>query len=498
MLDPRTLSRDKQVKLLEAYRKKKVFKARKNLLDFTKHTFKKFNPTGFHQNYYNILNHFADGEIKKLIVTIPPQHGKSEGSSRRLPSYILGKDPDKQIAIVSYADAFAKKFNRSCQRIIDDEYYHELFPKSILGQSNVVTISSSSLRNATEFEIDGHEGKLKAVGRGGPLTGEAVDVLIMDDLYKDYKEGNSPVIRQEVIDWYITVADNRLHNDSQQLIVFTRWNEGDLIGWIEKNEEVVTITSLEDLIGHDPDVWVKINFEAIKTGAPTDIDPRKEGEPLYPEKHNLKKLLRQRKLDPEKFNCLHQGNPVSQEGLLYKPFNTYTDLPVVAKKRNITDPADKGTDYLCSVCYDEDQNGYCYVTDVLYTQDNMDITTPLLVDMLIRNNTTECDIEGNNSGDLFKRNIEKIAPPQIELNSFYRSGSTAKNNKESRIYSTATVVTRMIFFPENWHVKWPKFYDDVKNFKKLFAANTHDDAADVLTTMVEDINEAIVEGIDWE
>ena len=102
---------------------------------------------------------------------------------------------------------------------------------------------------------------------------------------------NSPIVRENVKDWYITVADTRLHNDSQQLIVFTRWNEDDLIGFIESNEKVVVIEKWSDIDNPNPDKWYKINFEAIKTGNPTEIDNREKGEPLWPERHSIKKLL---------------------------------------------------------------------------------------------------------------------------------------------------------------------------------------------------------------
>src|SRR5690606_15635043 len=108
----------------------------------------------------------------------------------------------------------------------------------------------------------------------------------------------------------------RLHNDSQQLIVFTRWHEDDLIGRLEKHDKVIIINSLKDIedVDVDFDGWFKVNFEAIKTGEPTEIDKREKGQALYPKKHNIKKLIKERNTDPEKFECMNQGNPESKEG----------------------------------------------------------------------------------------------------------------------------------------------------------------------------------------
>jgi len=213
-----------------------------NLLSFTLHTLTSFAPAPFHIAYYEVLTRFAIGEIKKLMITMPPQHGKSEGATRRLPAFVLGQDPDKRIAIVSYNAIKARKFNRELQRIMDDDRYYELFPQTLLaGQASYQEQGRRSrnyARNSDECEIVGYQGSFKTIGVGGSLTGEPVDMLIMDDLYKDASSAWSPVIRQNVADWYDTVASTRLHNDSQQLLVFTRWHMEDLAGRLLEQEGV--------------------------------------------------------------------------------------------------------------------------------------------------------------------------------------------------------------------------------------------------------------------
>lgn len=498
MLDPRTLSRDKQVRLLEAYRKKKVFKARKNLLDFTKRMMPLFNAADFHKVYYEILDMFAKAEILNLIITIPPQHGKSTGSTMYLIAFLFGLFPDLRIAISSYSTPITQRFNRSIQRIMDTPEYREIFPNVHLGDSNVVTVTNNALRNASEFEIMDSDGKIKgklmSVGRGGALTSQTVDIWIGDDLYKDYAEGNSPVMRDSVWEWYVSVPLSR--QPKQKLKVFTRWHEDDSIGRIESKEKVITVNSMDDIHNaleeFGEDVWIKINFEAIKASEKTEFDQREKGEALWEAMRPLRKLEKIRALNPEQFNCLYQGDPISQEGRLYKPFKTYSELPTGIKK-NKTDTADKGDDYLNSICYNEDWQGYCYVTDVLYTQEPMEITEPATAQLLIDNDTSVADVESNNGGRGFARKIDELTPPKITVTWYHQS-----DNKESRIFSNSATVNKMIIFPENWHVKWPTFYDHVTKYKKIFKANKYDDAADVLTSMVEKMNDAIVEGIDWE
>jgi len=483
------LGREQKIELIALLEEKDRRKAKTNLLDYTAYTMSTFEPAPFHKAYYHVLDLFIKGDIKRLMITMPPQHGKSEGSTRRLPSKMLGIDPDRKIAVASYNATFARKFNRDIQRIIDDKEYYKLFPDTVLNESNVVTVSDSYLRNSEEFEIVNHRGSLKAVGRGGSLTGNPLDVMIMDDVYKDYAEGNSPVIRDAVWDWYTSVVKTRLHNDSQELIVFTRWHEDDLIGRLEKKENVIEIDNLEDLDGLDPRDWVKINFEAIKTGDPTGIDPREKGEPLWKEKHSLTKLEDARALDPEQFNCLYQGNPMSSEGRLYKDFKTYSKLPDLRIIKNYTDTADTGEDYLCSINYGEslsESDDHLYVLDVLYTQDPMEITEVETARMIREGNVNECKIESNNGGRSFARTVEKDVSAVV--NWFHQS-----KNKEARIYSNSAKVNSTVVFPDDWHVRWPDFFNHVVAYKKLFKANKHDDAPDVLTGMVEEIEE--IQGI---
>lgn len=344
----------------------------------------------FHKVYYRILDMFARGQIRKLIVTMSPQHGKSEGSSRNLPAEMLGMNPDLKIALGSYSTTMARKFQSDVQRIMSGERYTELYPESAV---HVKFRSTLYKRNADLYEIPEHKGSFYTVGRGGPLTGQTVDVAILDDVYKDYAEGNSPVIREAAWRWYTSVVRTRLHNRSQELIVFTRWNSDDIIGRIQQSDEkVVTVRTWNDVRKVKPDEWCHLNFEAIKTGEPTELDTRQPGEPLWPQRHSLKKLEDYRRLDVVQFNCLYQGNPASAEGKLYRPFNTWTDKKDYGRfirSGAYTDVADEGSDFLSTFTYDiylsptrafnintkrYDPVMYVLITDMDYTDANTDVT----------------------------------------------------------------------------------------------------------------------------
>lgn len=435
--------------------------------------------TDFHKVYYKVLGLFAMGKIKKLMITIPAQHGKSEGSSRKIPAFIFGVDPNRKIAIGSYNATFARKFNKDVQRIIDDPVYSSVFPKTTLA-GMVRGEGTTNSRNTDDFDIVGHKGYLRVLGRGGALTGLKVDLMIMDDLYKDSAEGNSPIIRESVWDWYTSVVKKRLHNDSQELIVFTRWHEDDLVGRIEKKEKVVELKSFDDLDYIDPETWVKINFQALKDGDPTEIDPREQGEALWPERHSAKKLVAERNLDPATFETMSQGNPTPKEGYLYGSFNTYEELPKKASvTRNYTDTADTGKDYLCSINYKVYQNKV-YVTDVLHTPESMEITEDKTIDLIKAGDVRLARIESNNGGRGFARVIDKGTSSRVAIKWFHQSG-----NKESRIMTNSASVNQNVIFPSDWEYRWPMFYQHVTMFKREFKANSFDDAPDTLTGIIE-------------
>ena len=450
-----------------------------NLLSFTRHTLPAFAPAPFHIAYYEVLTRFAMGEIKKLMITMPPQHGKSEGATRRLPAFVLGQDPDKRIAIVSYNAIKARKFNRELQRIMDDDRYYELFPQTLLaGQASYQEQGRRSrnyARNSDECEIVGYQGSFKTIGVGGSLTGEPVDMLIMDDLYKDASSAWSPVIRQNVADWYDTVASTRLHNDSQQLLVFTRWHMEDLAGRLLEQEGIY------DPI-ENPQGWLLVSFPAIQNRPPSEQDPRAEGEPLWPERHSLEKLLEIKGRSPTVFESLYQQNPQPSQGLMYEEFTCYTDLPSRSYSVAYIDAADSGADYLCALFYKEAEDGN-YITDVLYTKDPMEVTETTLTYMLQQHQVERCHIESNNGGNLFVSNLQQrswdTGNRLTRFNPFHQN-----QNKTARIFAASASVQKLIKMPLDWKKRFPKFARDLTGYLRV-GTNAHDDAPDALTGTIE-------------
>lgn len=451
---------------------------------FASHIYPFLEIQNFHRNYYQLLELFARGRIRKLMVSMPPQHGKSVGASTLLPAFMLGINPDVKLAIASYSSSLANKFNRRVQRIIESREYAEIFPDTRIKCGGK---PPQYLRTADEVEIVGRDGCLLSVGREGSLTGNRVDCFILDDLYKDAMEANSPIIRENCWEWYTSVVRTRMHNDSQELIVFTRWHEDDLIGVIRSHERCVDLTEWSDIDKLGKHDWLSLNLEAIKTTPPTEFDPRQVGEALWRDRQNEALLASKRRLDPVRFECMYQGRPSSQGGLLYGDgFLTYDVLPrEIVRRSNYTDTADMGDDYLCSMNYAVDADGVIYILDVVYSRSPMEQTEGMVAQMLAESDVRSALVESNNGGRGFARAVQRLAP-KVKVDWFHQSG-----NKEARILSNSATVLHSVRFPRMWKQTWSELYAHLSNYRRDFKSNRWHDAADVLTGIVE--HEAVMQ-----
>lgn len=308
---PLTPERKALIEAIQTARELLIRQSRTDFSPFVKYIKPDYEMQWFHAYICAKLNQFAKGDVKKLMILLPPQHGKTELATRLFPPYLLGQKPDLKIAIASYGDSTASGFNRAIQRNIDNEAYNQVFPDTKLNYSKIFgTNYDNYSRTEHKFEIVQKKGSLKTVGRGGPLTSEPVDIGIIDDLYKDRDEAKSPTISESAWNWYVDVFRTRLHNGSQQLIMNTRWDENDLCG---------------RLLVEEPGEWEVIKFPAIRTEDINDYDRRQPGEALWPDKHSLEKILSQKKLSQVSYNSLYQQDPKPNTDVLV--YSNWISIP---------------------------------------------------------------------------------------------------------------------------------------------------------------------------
>ncbi|MGM9924748.1 MAG: phage terminase large subunit [Bacillus sp. (in: firmicutes)] len=281
-------------------------KARRRLIDFTTYTMPEYEVNWHHERLCNALDQLVSGEIKRLMVFMPPRQGKSELGSRRFPAYVLGRDPNAQIISASYSADLASRMNRDVQRIIDSPKYHELFPDTLLSNSIVKTGRRGNyLRNNDIFEVVDHKGVYKSSGVGGGITGMGSTFGIIDDPFKNRKEAESKRLRDTVWDWYTSTFYTRLEKDARILIILTRWHSDDLAGRLLKQAE------------EDPgaDQWTVINYPAIAEDPIHESDPRSIGEALWPNKYDEEALSKIKKtIGTYEWSALYQQRPSPSEG----------------------------------------------------------------------------------------------------------------------------------------------------------------------------------------
>jgi predicted phage terminase large subunit-like protein len=236
----------------------------------------------------------ARGEVKRLMVFMPPRSGKSELISRYTPAWFLGRNPDKRVMLASYGAALASTWGRKAR----DEL--ETWGRPLFG----VQVSGTS-KAGDRWDIEGHEGGMVTAGVGGPLTGRGADLLIVDDPIKDAEEAASEVIRAKHVDWWKSTARTRLMPGGAAVLLQTRWNEADLAGQLLADME------------QGGDRWEVLSLPALATG---EDDPlgRAEGEPLWPEMFDADTLeATRRALGSYYWSALYMQTPSPDEGMIY-------------------------------------------------------------------------------------------------------------------------------------------------------------------------------------
>jgi predicted phage terminase large subunit-like protein len=334
-------------------------KAKKDLLAFTVATKNDYVVGRHHAILARKLEDVFFGRTKRLMIFMPPRHGKSEIASIRFPAWAFGVDPNKRIIGCSYGAELARKINRQMQKVIDLTAYSNIFPHTKLNSKNVVAIQRP-LRNSDNFEIVGHQGTYRAAGIGGAITGTGADILVIDDPIKSQKEANSLVFRNSLWEWYTGTAYTRLEKNGAIILIQTRWHEDDLAGRLinEMNNG-----------GEHADKWDILNLEAIKE-TENKYDWREIGEPLWPWKYSLNSLLGIKSVVGSMvFSAQYQQRPSPIAGSLFKRqwWKYYKEIPLeVGEVIQFYDTAQKiglSNDFTVCATWKKISNGY-YLLDL--------------------------------------------------------------------------------------------------------------------------------------
>ena len=241
------------------------------------------------------MHDIEDGKNPRLMLQMPPRHGKSTIASQEFPAWVLGHHPEWEIMGCSYAESLALDFSRAVRERLRDTEYHVLFKDTKLDRDN---------SNAQGWKTTKKGGFLPA-GVGGAITGKGAHILIIDDPVKNSQEAESETTRESISNWYDSTAYTRLAPGGGVLIIQTRWHLDDLSGRLEyKMRE------------GNGDVFEVVRYPAV---AVEDEKWRKKGDPLHEARYDANQLIMIRKAVGERtWAALYQQNPVPDEGAAFQ------------------------------------------------------------------------------------------------------------------------------------------------------------------------------------
>ena len=264
--------------------------SRKDFLDFVKFVWPAFIEGKHHKIMAESFERVARGELKRLIINMPPRHTKSEFASYLLPAWFLGQYPDKKIIQTAHTAELSVGFGRKVRNIVNDEDFKKIFPDLSLRADSKAAGRWNTSKGGEYF----------AIGVGGAVTGKGADLLIIDDPHYE-QEGQSldSAVFDKTYDWYTSGPRQRLQPGGAIIIVMTRWHKRDLTGKIIK----------ASVQREGVDQWEVIEFPAILPS----------GNALWPEFWSQKELIALRdELPAAKWSAQYQQDPTSEEGALVK------------------------------------------------------------------------------------------------------------------------------------------------------------------------------------
>ena len=271
---------------IKLHQREKESLVKDDFLEFVKHMWPEFVEGYHHKIIAEKFNKLATGEIKRLIVNMPPRHSKSEFASNYLPAWMIGRNPKLKIIQTTHTAELAVRFGRKAKNVIDSPEYQEVFKTKLQEDSKA----------AGRWETEGG-GEYFAAGVGGAITGRGADLLIIDDPHKE-QDAMSKEGFDKAYEWYTSGPRQRLQPGGAIVVVMTRWSTKDLTGRLMQGQKEIK-----------GDQWEVIEFPAIMPS----------GLPVWPEYWKLDELEKvEATLPIAKWNAQWMQAPTAEEGALIK------------------------------------------------------------------------------------------------------------------------------------------------------------------------------------
>jgi predicted phage terminase large subunit-like protein len=340
--------------------------AHSRLISYAAYQWPGYRDAEHHRLIARKLEQVERGEISRLMITMPPRHGKSMLASEFFPAWYLGRNPDHYVIAATYAQELADDFGRKVRNQIIDPSFNGIFPGVGLKSD-----STSSRRFHVTQPLDsfqtGQNGAYFAVGIGGPLTGRGAHLLLIDDPVKNREEAESEIIRKKTKEWYTSTAYTRLMPGGRIVVIQTRWHEDDLSGWL--------------LADHAHEGWEVLDLPAIDT----------KGKALWADQYPVEVLEKiRRAIGPRDWSALYQQRPTPESGDYFKAewIKSYDLVPDRATL-SIYGGSDyavtaDGGDYTVHVVVGVDPEGRMYLLDLWRGQSASDEWVEAFCDLVLK------------------------------------------------------------------------------------------------------------------
>lgn len=291
-------------------------RARRSFGYFCEQIHPEFERQWFHQVIIDEFQAWWESEEAYiLVISMPPGYGKSTYAASAC-AWGFARDPSDKMVFSSYGASLAEEHCIKTQDLMMDDDFSRIAPDVMLNQKTNVSGDGRGPRRtqgffevASRMQIDGQRrrayGSLRAVGVGGSLTGHRCSKALVDDPVKNDKDVRSEKFREDQWRWFWrTLSSRKIPNTKlRRAVIMTRWHPDDLAGRIIARMKKVKV----------------VTFEAIRDKIDHPKDPRKKGEPLWPDIDTLEDLEAIRQADPSGFDALYQQNPIPEEGVIIRP-----------------------------------------------------------------------------------------------------------------------------------------------------------------------------------
>lgn len=361
-------------------------KARRHLLDYCLFVDPVYKTARHLEFIADKLEAIERGEIKKLMLFVPPRHGKTELASKHFSAWALGKNPNRRIIHASYSAELSTTVSRDVRNKIEDARYQLIFQISTCDDS----------RDVSNWDIKDRRGGMMASGVGGAMTGYGANVLIIDDPVKNQQEAESETYQDRIYEWYKGVARTRLEPDGVIVLIMARWHQKDLAGRILENE----------------DDWEIINLPAL--AREDDAIGRKPGKALWPERYDESALLKIRHdIGSRHWAALFDGTPQDPETSIIKRhwIQWYKSVPIEHERFGGIDTATSlktSADNMAMVDVCKDWEGYLYVDDAFLEKISVYSFAKHVSAQHSAKKYSLIKLESNNAGDAVKQRIDEV------------------------------------------------------------------------------------------